>query len=186
VGGNSLVTAVTEFSDPMGSARRVYRFAMWPIGVHFYHQWYRLITSAFLHANAEHILFNMIMLAIVGPPVEAELGKARFLLLYLLGALGGSVGSYLLGPPNEVGIGASGAIFGVMGAYFVIARRRGWEVRSIVALIAINLALSFISPLIDWRDHLGGLVVGTLVCFGMLASPKGAARVAASPVAQVV
>jgi membrane associated rhomboid family serine protease len=108
------------------------------------------------------------------------------LLLYLLGALGGSVGSYLLGPPNEVGIGASGAIFGVMGAYFVIARRRGWEVRSIVALIAINLALSFISPLIDWRDHLGGLVVGTLVCFGMLASPKGAARVAASPVAQVV
>lgn len=162
------------------------RFAMWPIGVHFYHQWYRLISAAFLHANFEHILFNMVTLAIVGPPVEAEAGKTRFSVLYLLSALGGSVGSYLLSPPNEAGIGASGAIFGVMGAYFVIARLRGWELRSITAIVVVDMVLSVTSPGIDWRAHLGGLVTGAVVCFGLLAAPRGAVTANGSPVGRVV
>jgi membrane associated rhomboid family serine protease len=165
------------------------RFSMWPNGVHVLHQWYRLITGAFLHANAEHILFNMVTLAIVGPPVEAELGKARFGALYLLSALGGSVASYLFSPPNLGGIGASGAIFGLMGAYLVLAWLRRWEARSIGVLIALNLVLGWTSPDIDWRDHIGGLVLGAVVCFGLLARPglrRGLSMPARSEVGEAV
>jgi membrane associated rhomboid family serine protease len=146
--------------EQTGFTRIVDSYALWPDGVYFQGQWYRLITAAFLHANVEHIAFNMLTLAIVGPPVEAEVGKARFLSLYLASALGGSVCSYLLGPPGELGLGASGAIFGVMGAYFVLARGRRWETSTIVALIVINLVISFATPGIDWRAHVGGLVTG--------------------------
>lgn len=156
-------------SRHMGATIR--RFAMWPDGVHYLDQWYRLITGAFLHASIEHILFNMVTLAIVGPPVEAEIGRSRFLALYLLSALGGSVASYLLSAPDVAGVGASGAIFGVMGAYYVLARRRGWETRSILVLIAVNLLLGFSNPGIDWRAHLGGMIVGALGCFGLTALP---------------
>ncbi len=145
------------------------RFAMWPAAVH-HGQWYRLFTAAFLHANIEHILFNMLTLAIVGSPVEAELGKLRFVALYVLSAVGGSVGSYLLSSANEIGVGASGAIFGLMGAYFVLARRRGWEVGNIVALIVVNLVIGFASTTIDWRAHLGGMITGALVTVGLARS----------------
>jgi membrane associated rhomboid family serine protease len=145
----------------------VERFALWPNAVHYEHQWYRLITAAFMHANFEHILFNMITLAIVGPPVEAELGRSRFVGVYLASALGGSVCSYLLGPINELGLGASGAIFGIMGAYFVLARRNRWDVSTIAALIVVNLVISFSDPSIDWRAHVGGLITGAAVGFGL-------------------
>ncbi len=84
------------------------------------HQYYRAFTAMWLHASFEHIFFNMITLLIVGPALEVLLGKLRFIALYLLAGLGGSVGSYLLGPHNELGIGASGAIMGVLGAYLVV------------------------------------------------------------------
>jgi membrane associated rhomboid family serine protease len=145
------------------------RFAMWPQAVH-QGQWYRLLTAAFLHANIEHILFNMATLAIVGSPVEAELGKVRFTALYLVSALGGSVGSYLLSPQNELGVGASGAIFGLLGAYFVLARRRRWDISTIVALIVVNLIIGFATPTIDWRAHLGGLFTGGIVAIGLARS----------------
>ena len=93
----------------------VSRFGMWPYGVYHYHQYYRLFTAAFLHASFWHIAFNMITLAIIGSPVEAEVGKARFTTIYLLSALGGSVASYLLSDQNQLGVGASGAIFGLFG-----------------------------------------------------------------------
>ncbi len=142
------------------------RFAMWPAAVH-HGQWYRLFTAPFLHANIEHILFNMLTLAIIGSPVEAELGKGRFIIVYLLSALGGSVGSYLLSNANELGLGASGAIFGLMGAYFVLARRRHWEIRTILAFIVINLVIGFASTAIDWRAHLGGMITGAVVTLGL-------------------
>ena len=145
------------------------RYALWPTAVH-QGQWYRLFTAAFLHANFEHILFNMIALAIVGPSVEAELGKGRFIIVYLLSAVGGSVASYLLSSANELGLGASGAIFGLMGSYFVLARRRGWEVRTILALIVINLVIGFASTSIDWRAHLGGMITGAVVTLGLARS----------------
>lgn len=136
---------------------------------------FSLISSAFMHLNVEHILLNMITLAIVGPAVEAEIGRARFLLLYLLAAVGGSVAFYLLAPYNEPGAGASGAIFGVMSAYFVLARIRGWEVQTISVLLVVNILYSFTGG-IAWQDHLGGLVTGGLVCLGMLWVPRGRPR----------
>lgn len=145
------------------------RFAMWPSAVH-QGQWYRLLTAPFLHANFTHILFNMLTLLIVGSPVEAELGKLRFLVVYFVSALGGSVASYLLSPSNQLGVGASGAIFGLMGAYFVLARRRGWELGTIGGLIVVNLVIGFASTEIDWRAHLGGLISGAVVTLGMVQS----------------
>jgi len=143
------------------------RFGLQPVSIHYQHQWYRLVTSPFLHASIEHIFLNMLTLAIVGPPVEAEVGKLRFLGIYLAAALGGSVCSYLLGPLGEYGVGASGAIFGVMGAYFVLARRNRWDTSTIGALIVINLVISFATPNIDWRAHVGGLLTGAAVGYGM-------------------
>lgn len=151
----------------------VSRYALWPIGIYTYHQWYRLVLAAFLHANFEHIFFNMLTLAIVGPPVEAELGRVRFSALYLTAALGGSVASYLLSNANEVGLGASGAIFGVMGAYFVLARRRRWDTSAILGLIILNLVISFADTQIDWRAHIGGLATGVLVAAGFSRPPGG-------------
>ena len=150
----------------------ILRFGLIPTEVH-HGEWYRLITSAFLHENIQHIAFNMFTLAIIGAPLEATLGKARFLALYLVSALGGSVASYLLSSPNEIGIGASGAIFGLFGAYFVIARRHRWDTSAILALIGINLFIGFTSTTIDWRDHLGGLVTGAIVGAVMSRSRSG-------------
>jgi membrane associated rhomboid family serine protease len=151
------------------------RFALIPEAVH-HGQWYRLLTAPFLHANIEHILFNMVTLAIVGSPVEAVLGKLRFTLVYLLSALGGSVASYLLSSANELGVGASGAIFGLMGAYFVLARRRGWEVGNILALIVLNLVIGFASTTIDWRAHVGGMVTGAVVTLALARSEDARRR----------
>lgn len=147
--------------------------------------WYSLITSAFLHANGMHILLNMVSLAIVGPPVEAEMGKVRFLALYLLAAVGGSVGFYLLAPPDTAGVGASGAIFGLMGAYLVIAKLRGWETRTILVLLVVNALYSF-SGGIAWQDHLGGLVTGSLVALGLMWTPGYRRSARPSDMAQVV
>lgn len=148
------------------------RFSLWPLRVHYVHEWYRLLTNAFLHANAEHIILNMITLAIIGPAVEAEVGPVRFLAIYLLAAIGGSVAYDILAPPNQLGLGASGAIFGVMGAYYVLARLRRWDVQTITSLLVINIVFSFVVPGIAWQDHLGGLIVGGAVCFGLVATPR--------------
>ena len=126
-----------------------------------------MLTAAFLHANFFHILFNMMALLIVGPPIERAIGSVRFTALYLLAALGGSVCSYLFSNPQLMGVGASGAIFGLFGAYFVFARSRHADTGGIVALIVINLVFSFADPLIDWRAHVGGLITGTLVAVAM-------------------
>jgi len=113
-----------------------------------------------LHANFLHIFFNMVALLIVGPAVEVLLGKVRFLALYLIAGLGGSVGSYLLGPHNVLGVGASGAIMGVLGAYVVVGIRRHLPVAPVVGLLVLNFFIGFTGN-IDWRAHLGGLVTGS-------------------------
>jgi membrane associated rhomboid family serine protease len=148
------------------------RFGLYPYAVHDQGQWYRLITSAFLHANVEHILFNMVTLLIVGPALEAAIGTVRFSAVYLLAALGGSVASYLLSSPNIIGVGASGAIFGVMGGYYVVARRNHWDLSTVTALIALNLVLGFLDSGIDWRDHLGGIGTGAAVTFGFVVAAQ--------------
>jgi membrane associated rhomboid family serine protease len=126
-------------------------------------QYYRLITNAFLHVSVVHILFNMVALLLAGSPVEAALGRTRFLTLYLMAALGGSVASYLFNNPIVPSVGASGAIFGLFGAFFIIARSRRSDTSGILVLIGINLAFSFTDTQIDWRAHVGGLVAGVVV-----------------------
>lgn len=140
------------------------RFGVVPLFVH-QGQWYRLLTGAFLHLDIQHIAFNMLALAIIGSPVEALLGPVRFLVAYLLAGIGGSVASYLFGSPIVDAVGASGAIFGCFGAYFVMARRRHWDLRTVTVLIVINLVFSFADPGVDWLGHLGGLVVGALIAW---------------------
>jgi membrane associated rhomboid family serine protease len=137
-------------------------------------QWYRLITAAFLHEAPSplHILFNMWALVIVGPQLERLLGRTRFLALYLLSAVGGSVLFYLIGPPAQLSLGASGAIFGLFGAYFVAARRMRADVRGIIALIVINLVISFTIPDIAWQAHVGGLVTGAAVMAAYAYAPR--------------
>jgi membrane associated rhomboid family serine protease len=125
-------------------------------------QYYRFFTSMFLHLNFLHVASNMVSLLIVGPAVEVMLGKSRFLALYLIAGLSGSVASYMFTPANSVSAGASGAIFGVMGAYVVLAHNRRQALAPVVALIVFNLVIGFTGT-IDWRDHLGGLVVGVLL-----------------------
>jgi membrane associated rhomboid family serine protease len=143
-------------------------------------QWYRLITSAFLPPATGlgglgfmDIAFNMWALIVVGPGLEQLLGRARFLAVYLLSAIGGAVVFYLIGPPNVLALGASGAVFGLFGAWFVVSRKLRLDVRGIVFLIAINLAFSFIyRSTIAWQVHLGGLIVGALITAAYAYAPR--------------
>jgi membrane associated rhomboid family serine protease len=139
-------------------------------------EYYRLLTAAFLHGGPFHLAMNMFALASLGPTLESALGRSRYLALYLLSALGGSVLSFLLSSPGQLGVGASGAIFGLFGAYYVVVRRLGGETRQIVTLLLINLAITFAVPIIDWRAHLGGLVTGALVAAALAYVPRGPRR----------
>jgi membrane associated rhomboid family serine protease len=131
-------------------------------------EYYRLLTSAFLHGGLVHLLLNMYALYLFGPPVEAALGRVRFVALYLLSALGGSALSYAFASPVQPSLGASGAVFGLLGAFLVINRRLGRDTSGVLVLLAINFAYGFLVPRIDWRAHLGGLVVGAL-CAAVIA-----------------
>jgi len=142
-------------------------------------EWYRLITSAFLAPATGlsglgfvDILFNMWALLFVGPALEGLLGRVRFLAVYLLSAVGGAVMYYFLAPQNYPAVGASGAIFGLFGAWFVVSRRLRLDSRGIVMLIAINLALSFFfHNVIAWQDHIGGLLTGALLTAAYVYAP---------------
>ena len=134
-------------------------------------QYYRLVTSAFLHYGLLHLLLNMWALYVVGPGLEMVLGRLRFGALYGLSALGGSVAVYLLAPLNAATAGASGAVFGLFGATFVVGRRLRLDVGWVAAVIVINLVFSFSIPHISWQGHVGGLVTGALVALGYVYPP---------------
>jgi membrane associated rhomboid family serine protease len=135
-------------------------------------QWYRLITCGFLHVSVLHILFNMWALWVVGPPLEGVFGRLRFSAIYFVSLLCGSAASYLFGNPLAEALGASGAIFGLFGALFVVARRMRWNAGGIAALIVINLLLPFVMPSIDWHAHVGGLVGGVAAGAVMAYAPQ--------------
>ena len=140
-------------------------------------QWYRLLTSAFVAPSGgglgfTDILFNMWALIVVGPQLERLLGHVRYLAVYLLSAIGGGVFLYYLVPPNQAALGASGAVFGLFGAWFVVSRRLGADSRGIIGLIAINLVLGFVVHGIAWQDHIGGLVTGALISAAYAYAPR--------------
>ncbi|ALE07525.1 protease [Arthrobacter sp. ERGS1:01] len=133
---------------------------------------WRMLTSAFLHStDILHIAFNMYALWILGNALEPAFGRLRFLSVYLISALGGSVGVLLLSPIDTAVVGASGAVFGLFGALFVVQKKRGGDLRQIVVLLLINAALGFIIPNISWQAHLGGLITGALCTAAIAYAP---------------
>lgn len=128
--------------------------------------WYRLISAAFLHYGPLHLGMNMLALWWFGSPVEQVLARGRYLLLYLVSGLAGSAGA-LLFSPESLTVGASGAIFGILGAAFVLERQRTYVLGGgAISIIVLNLAFTLFIPGISIGGHLGGLVGGAL---GMLA-----------------
>lgn len=162
-------------SGKSGSSTIYNRFALMPAEVG-HGQWYRLITAAFLHYGILHIFFNMYALYLVGPQLEAVLGRVRYVALYVLAGIGGGVLSVALGPVNEQAAGASGAIFGLFGALYIVARHLNLQTGPIVTTIAVNLIITFTISNIDWRGHVGGLIVGAVIAAGYAYAPRGASR----------
>jgi membrane associated rhomboid family serine protease len=128
--------------------------------------WWRLVTPMFLHENVTHIAFNMFALWVIGRPVEQYLGRARYIGLYFVSGLAGSAVALLQAPQTPI-LGASGAIFGILGSMLIIE----WQVTGRLAgnamtLIVINLVISFAIPGISWGGHIGGLIGGILITLG--------------------
>ena len=158
---------------------------MWAYAPAYTSAWYpvfepwRMLTSALLHhpGNAMHIAFNMLALWFVGRAMEPEIGRTRFITLLVLSAWGGSLAiliSAALGLSHPFGptVGASGAVFGLFGALFILMRSSGSETGGIVALVGINMAVSFLVPNISWQGHLGGLLTGILVALVISRAPR--------------
>jgi membrane associated rhomboid family serine protease len=129
-------------------------------------QWWRVVTSGFLHENLLHIGFNMYVLYILGLQLEPVLGRVKFATIYGVALLTGSLGALLVSP-HAVTVGASGAVFGIMGAFAVELRSRKLPIMSgglggVGGLIVINLIISFTIPGISWGGHIGGLIGGAL------------------------
>jgi membrane associated rhomboid family serine protease len=137
--------------------------------------WWRLVTSMFLHASILHIAFNMFALWIIGTPVEQYLGRARYVGLYFVSGLAGSAGALLQSPLTPV-VGASGAIFGILGAMLILEwQTTGRLAGNAMTWIVINLAISFTIPNISWGGHVGGLIGGILVTLAYAGWGRGRA-----------
>ncbi|MEJ5914599.1 rhomboid family intramembrane serine protease [Pseudokineococcus sp. 1T1Z-3] len=191
-GGRPVVTltligacVVTYVLQLVSGGLMVNLFAFWPPVADV--QPWRYLTSAFLHSQGGflplHLLLNMYVLYLVGPPLEQLLGRGRFLALYLLSALGGSLAYQyvwlLTGGDPRFAVGASGAVFGLFGALVVVQRRMNANVGQVGLILGINLVISFVFPFIAWEAHLGGLAVGALVTLLL-------ARTTRRPRAQVI
>ncbi|MFF4523867.1 rhomboid family intramembrane serine protease [Streptomyces bluensis] len=146
-------------------------------------EWDRLLTGAFLHLPPTqgtfgilHIVMNMVTLWNVGRVVESQLGRSRYLALYGLSALGGSLLVLLLAPTTST-VGASGALFGVSAAYYVLARRLGADPRSVNRFMAgLLLWLVLSAAITSWQGHLGGLLTGSAVALAFAYAPRGGRR----------
>ncbi len=136
--------------------------------VGYQHDYLRLVTAAFLHLGPVHILLNMWALYVIGPALERVLGWWRFLAVYLLGALGGSVAILLLGDAGVPVVGASGAIFGLFAAALVLSRSVGFNTRALVITIGLNFVFTFSVPGISKLAHVGGFVLGGLAALALL------------------
>ncbi|KAB8196823.1 rhomboid family intramembrane serine protease [Nonomuraea phyllanthi] len=146
--------------------------AMQPFSVAAFGEYYRLFTVALVHGGIFHILFNCWALWVVGPYLERSFGHVRYLALYVISAIGGSVLSLWADSPGAASVGASGAIFGLFGATFVVGRRLNLDVRYVAGLIAINLVLTFVLSNISWTGHVGGLVTGSLLAGALAYAPS--------------
>jgi membrane associated rhomboid family serine protease len=142
-----------------------------PIRIAVDGEYWRLLGSAFLHIGLLHLAGNLLALAIVGPALERLFGWWRFLAIYLVSALGGSVAVYLFGSPFGAVAGASGAIYGLFAATLIVVRKLGLDARFMVLAVVLNFAVSF-APGISLLGHLGGFVTGGLLTLAMVYAPK--------------
>lgn len=137
---------------------------------------WRMLSAGFVHdwTGPLHILFNSYAIWIFGRQLEPMLGPLRFLVLYLTSVIGGSVAVMWLSDPTVPVVGASGALFGLMGAFFIIIRAVGGNASQLFGLIAINFALGFFVSGISWQGHLGGLITGVVIAgiYAATRSPK--------------
>lgn len=138
---------------------------------------YRAITTGFLHAGLMHLAFNMYALWLIGPLLENALGRWRFIALYFLSLLGGTVAVVLFASPEDLSwvtgvLGASGAVFGLFGAVFFVLRHLGRDATQILTIIGINVVISFVVRGISWQAHLGGLLVGALLAVVFTRLPR--------------
>jgi membrane associated rhomboid family serine protease len=130
-------------------------------------QYYRLLTVALVHGGWVHLICNMLALFSIGTPIENFYGKNKYVFILLTSLIAGSLASYLLNPLNTYAVGASGMIFGLFGALAVTGKRMGANLKEASTLIAVNLAIPFLIPGIDWKAHLGGLVGGSLAALAI-------------------
>ena len=135
-------------------------------------EWYRVLSVALVHQGVFHLLLNMYALYLFGPPIEAALGRGRFIALYVLSAAGGSAASYAFNDVGTVAVGASGAIFGLFAAHLVVSRRLGRDASQLWVLLAINVVFGFLISGIDWRAHAGGFLVGGAVAAVLVYAPR--------------
>lgn len=174
-----LVTALQphgSLRDPTGSSLFI-KWQLLPYVVYHNNRYYELLTAGFLHLSLLHIGANMVSLAFVGPYLEAQLGRWRFLTVYLLSLLGGSAAVYAFGYQLTATAGASGAIFGLLGVALVLVRRIGLDLQWLLATLILNFAITYSVPGISKWDHAGGFVAG-LCCGAALGGlPTRRARV---------
>jgi membrane associated rhomboid family serine protease len=139
-------------------------------------EYWRLVTAGFLHGNLIHIATNMLSLYWLGIPLERILGRSRMLTIYLLSLLGSSVSVFLFSAPVSLTIGASGAVYGLMGALVVTFRRLRLDLRPLIVVLALNIFVTFQYPGLSWQGHLGGLVVGAISGAAMVFPPRSTRR----------
>ena len=139
-------------------------------------EWYRLFTVALLHDTSStlpfHLAFNMMVLHQLGTPLEYVFGRAKFMVIFLVSLLAGSLTSAFFMSPTSYSIGASGAVFGLFGAFIAAEKYLGVEAKSIYAIVGINFAIGFTIGGVDWRAHLGGLIGGYLITKMLAGSGK--------------
>ena len=125
-------------------------------------EYWRLFTVALVHGGLTHLFFNMFSLLVLGNPVEEALGKARFLIIFFISLLTGSLASIYLNSYPHVSVGASGAVFGLFGAFIAMRKMISEGVRDIYVIVGLNFVFGFVLGGVDWRAHLGGLIGGYL------------------------
>jgi membrane associated rhomboid family serine protease len=134
--------------------------------------WWQVITSAFTHVQVWHIGMNMLSLWFLGPPMETALGRTRFLAAYLLSALAGSAAVMWFAEPTTQTLGASGAVFGLIGALIVVGLKIKADLRVAFTWLAINLVFTFVNAGISWQGHIGGLLGGMAATAIIVYAPR--------------